>query len=86
MWSSVARGSFLVGWNVWRWSREVSLEQSIDQGLVLLGHAVNTVSKFDDVLWWVVWMGRVCLMIGGIMVGGHGPSRDHTPGRVRGKR
>ena len=51
----------------------------------MFDHAVNAVGKLNDILWWVVWIGRVGLMVGSIMVRSHGSSRDHALGWVEGK-
>lgn len=54
------------------------MEQSVDQGLVLFGHTVDAIGELDEVLWWVVRIGRVGLVIGSVMVGSHGSSRYHA--------
>ena len=51
----------------------------------MLDQAVNAVGELGEILWWVVWIGRVSLVVGNIVVKSHGSSCDHPPWWVAGK-
>ena len=82
LWGGVAQDLFWMRRIIRGWRRrhgKISLEQGIYQGLVLLSHAVDAIGELDEILWRLVWVGRVGLVVSSIVVRSHGSSRDHTP-------